>query len=149
MIVLEKYNKEKPISAVYYDGHRESYFVKRFLIEDMVGKYSFITDHKDSRLELVSVDWRPQVEVIFVKEKGKNRRTEVIVLDEFISVKGFKALGNRLTNKKVKDIKKLDSLDDVSLDHDNISDNTDDKGNKENKKPNVSDEGAQQITLEL
>ena len=149
MIVLEKYNKEKPISAVYYDGHRESYFVKRFLIEDMVGKYSFITDHKDSRLELVSVDWRPQVEVIFVKEKGKNRRTEVIVLDEFISVKGFKALGNRLTNKKVKDIKKLDSLDDFSLDHDNISDNTDDKGNKENKKPNVSDEGAQQITLEL
>ena len=42
-----------------------------------------------------------------MKEKGKNRRTEVIVLDEFISVKGFKALGNRLTNKKVKDIKKF------------------------------------------
>jgi topoisomerase-4 subunit A len=32
MIVLEKWNPNKPISAIYFDGEKEKYFGKRFLI---------------------------------------------------------------------------------------------------------------------
>ena len=34
MIVLEKWIPKKPISAIYFDGAKEKYFVKRFLIEN-------------------------------------------------------------------------------------------------------------------
>ena len=49
MIILEKLNPNKPISAIYFDGNKQSYFVKRFLTSEISeGKYSFISDHKDS-----------------------------------------------------------------------------------------------------
>jgi topoisomerase-4 subunit A len=75
-----------------------------------MSKFSFISEHQESILEVISTDWRPQVELVFVKEKGKNRQTEIINLEEFISVKGEKALGNKLTSKKIKKINLLDPL---------------------------------------
>ena len=69
MIVLEKLNLKKPISIIYFDGNKQSHFVKRFVTEDIPeGKYSYIGEHKDSILEVVSTDWRPIAEVIFVKQ---------------------------------------------------------------------------------
>ena len=75
-----------------------------------MSRFRFISDHKDSRVEIVSTDWRPQAELIFVKEKGKERRTEIINIESFISVKGEKALGNKLTSRKVKEINLLKPL---------------------------------------
>jgi topoisomerase-4 subunit A len=75
-----------------------------------MSKFSFITEHQESELELVSTDWRPQVELIFQKEKGKDRQTEIINLEDFITVKGEKALGNKLTSKKIKEINLLTPL---------------------------------------
>jgi len=69
-----------------------------------------LLEHEESLLELVSTDWRPQVELIFHKEKGKDRQTEIINLEDFINVKGEKALGNKLTSKKIKEINLLDPL---------------------------------------
>jgi topoisomerase-4 subunit A len=48
MIVLEKWNPKKPISAIYYDGEKERYFLKRFLVENEGKEESFITDHPNS-----------------------------------------------------------------------------------------------------
>ena len=110
MILIEQNNPKKPITAIYFDGNKKAYYVKRFLVENSMTNFSFITDNEDSILEVVSSDWRPQVELVFVKEKGKDRQTEVINLEEFISVKGEKALGNKLTSKKVKEINLLDAL---------------------------------------
>lgn len=110
MIVLEKWNPNKPISAIYFDGEKEQYFVKRFLVEPMDKKVSFITDHENSQLEIVSTDWLPQVELTFNKVKGTQRDNETIALEEFISIKGMKAIGNRLTSHKVKNIDLLEPL---------------------------------------
>ncbi|MDF1672924.1 MAG: DNA gyrase/topoisomerase IV subunit A [Vicingaceae bacterium] len=110
MIVLEKWNPNKPVSAIYYDGDKKQYFVKRFLIEPTDKKVSFITEHEDSQLEIVSTDWLPQVELTFSKVKGNQRDNETIALEEFIAIKGMKAIGNRLTSHKVKNIDLLESL---------------------------------------
>ncbi|MCB0402308.1 MAG: DNA gyrase/topoisomerase IV subunit A [Flavobacteriales bacterium] len=110
MIVIEKWNPKKPVSAVYFDGEKEQYFVKRFLIEPTDKKTSFITEHEASYLEIVSTDWLPQVEISFAKIKGKERDNETIALEEFIAIKGLKALGNRLTQHKVKNIDLLEPL---------------------------------------
>src|SRR6056297_3595349 len=92
MIVLEKYNPEKPISAIYWEGEKERFYVKRFLIENENKEENFITEHPKSYLEIVSTDWLPVVEVEFPKPRGKEPKESLIVeLEDFIAVKGIKA----------------------------------------------------------
>ncbi len=107
MIVLEKWKPNKPISVVYFDGERERYYVKRFMIEHPDREEKFITEHASSKLMIVAMDFRPMAEVIYSKRSLEN---EIINFEEFISVKGIKALGNQLTTEKIKDINLLDSL---------------------------------------
>jgi topoisomerase-4 subunit A len=111
MITLEKWIPKKPISAIYFDGDKERYFVKRFLIENESKEEFFITEHKNSQLEIVSTDWKPMAEIEFTKERGKDRKENYkINLEEFIAIKGIKALGNQLTTEKVNQINLLEPL---------------------------------------
>lgn len=111
MIVLEKWIPKKPISALYYDGEKERYYVKRFLIENENKEELFITEHSHSQLEIVSTDWRPIAEVVFAKPRGKEQRdNEALNFEEFISIKGIKALGNQFTTDKIKQVSLLDPL---------------------------------------
>ncbi|MCM4157409.1 DNA gyrase/topoisomerase IV subunit A [Gramella sp. AN32] len=111
MIVLEKWIKDKPISAIYWEPEKERYYVKRFLLENSDKEESFISEHQDSFLELVSTDYYPMAEIVFTKTKGKERKeSEEINIEEFISVKGIKALGNQLTTEKVNQINLLDPM---------------------------------------
>jgi topoisomerase-4 subunit A len=110
MIVLEKWIPKKPISAIYYDGGKERYFVKRFLIENEGREELFITEHPNSQLEIVSTDWRPVAEVEYTKERGKERKPNLEVdLENFIAIKGIHALGNQLTKEKINQINLLES----------------------------------------
>lgn len=110
MIVLEKWNPNKPISCIYFDGEKDRYFVKRFLVENENKEEIFITEHEKSQLEIVSTDWRPVAEVIFSKVKGIQKENQIIDLEQFIAVKGIKALGNQLTTDKIRQINLLASL---------------------------------------
>ncbi|WP_055437294.1 DNA gyrase/topoisomerase IV subunit A [Lacinutrix algicola] len=111
MIVMEKWIPKKPISAVYFDGEKEKHYVKRFIIENESREESFITEHEKSQLEIVSTDWKPMAEIVFVKERGKDRReNEEINIEEFISVKGITALGNQLTKYKINQVNLLEAL---------------------------------------
>ena len=74
MIVLEKWIPKKPISAIYWDGEKERYYVKRFLIENPDKEEIFISEHPKSYLEMISTDYRPMAEVVFVKQRGKERQ---------------------------------------------------------------------------
>lgn len=111
MIVLEKWNPMKPISAIYWEGEKERFYVKRFLIENENKEEPFISEHPKSYLELVSTDWRPVIEIEFPKPRGKDAEESLHVdIEDFISVKGIKALGNKLITKKVKNINPLEPL---------------------------------------
>lgn len=110
MVILEKWIPKKPISAIYYDGEKERYYIKRFLVETENKEESFITEHSNSQLEIVSTDYRPVAELIFPKIKGVQKETMTVDIESFITVKGFKALGNQLTTDKLKQINLLESL---------------------------------------
>ena len=110
ILIMEKWVPEKPISVIYYDGEKERVFVKRFVVENENREELVITEHPKSQLLFVSADWRPMAEVVFTKEKGKEKENLTVNLEEFISVKGIKALGNQLTTDKVKTINTLESL---------------------------------------
>lgn len=108
-LILEKWNPNKPITALYFDGEKQQFYAKRFLIESSVKKIDFISLHEKSYLELVTSDWRPVVNISFDK-RTNDRVDELIELDEFIAVKSYKALGNRLTKFKVKSMDLGESL---------------------------------------
>jgi len=113
MILIEKWNPHKAISAIYYDGTKKEYYVKRFT-PDLAGKkVLFISEHEDSFLERAVLDKYPIVEMTFAKVKGGTEKAnEQINLHEFIAIKGVKALGNRLSPFKVKNIEFLNPLED-------------------------------------
>lgn len=110
MVVLEKWVPKKPVSAIYFDGEKEKYFIKRFLIENENKEELFITEHPKSQLEIVSTDYRPVAEVIFAKVKGVQKENQTIDLESFIAVKGIKAIGNQLTGDKLKQVNLLEPL---------------------------------------
>lgn len=111
MIVLEKWDPKKPISVIYWEGDKELFYVKRFLIEHPDKEDAIISDHPKSYLETVFVDYRPMAEIVFSKKRGKDRQENIeLNLEDFISVKGISALGNQLTKEKVLEINALEPL---------------------------------------
>lgn len=104
-LILEKWNPEQPITCIYFDGEKDKYFVKRFLLEATSNVQSFFTnDHPKSFLEFVTTHSGAIAEIVFPKIKDKQKDAEMVDLDEFIAVKGIKAIGNQLTKDKVKTI---------------------------------------------
>ena len=113
-LIIERWVPNKPISAVYYDPEKDRTFIKRFLIENENKEDQFIKE--DGTLIFVSTEWRPLIEIDFVKPRGGNAiPLKEIDVDDFISVKGFNALGNQLSSVRIKNIELKDSLpyDDV------------------------------------
>jgi len=107
MVVLEKWDPKKPISAIYYEGNKEKYYIKRFLIEHVGKEESFIGEHAKTQLQIIVTDYRPNVEVVFSK---RNLDNLVIDMESFIALKGIKALGNQLTEDKIKMVNRLEPL---------------------------------------
>jgi topoisomerase-4 subunit A len=151
MIVLEKWNPNKPISAIYWEGEKERFYVKRFLIESENREDLFISEHSKSYLELVSTDWRPMIELEFPKPRGKDsKENQSIDLENFISVKGIKALGNQLTSERVKNINSLDALpyQEAPVEEAKDMEVVDEENVSEDKTDNPKDSGAQNSSSE-
>lgn len=109
VLLIEKFDIQKVISAIYFDGASKTHFVKRFLIETTTvnKRFNFISDHKQSVLKIVSTARQPQVAVTLIK--GKDEEVMEYDLDMLIDVKGWKAIGNKLSTYTVKDIVLLQS----------------------------------------
>jgi len=107
MIVLEKWKPNKPLSAIYFDGEKERYYVKRFLIETVDKEELFISEHPKSKLEIIATAYRPIAEVLFSKRSLENAKLN---FEEFIAIKGIKAQGNQFTADKIKQVNLLESL---------------------------------------
>ena len=107
--ILERWVNNKPITAVYYDPEKARYFIKRFLIENENKEDNFVKE--GGELIHVGTEWRPVLEIEFVKPRGADPLpNKVINVEEFISVKGYKAMGNQLSDKKIKSIRLKESL---------------------------------------
>jgi topoisomerase-4 subunit A len=109
VLLIQKFEAQKVIGAVYFDGSTKGFFVKRFLIETTTlnKRFNFITEHKQSYLKLVTTDAQAQVSVTFLK--GKVEEQMDYDLEMLIDVKGWKALGNKLSANEVKDLKLIES----------------------------------------
>ncbi|MGD9489489.1 MAG: DNA gyrase/topoisomerase IV subunit A [Calditrichaceae bacterium] len=102
-ILIERFDPEKVITAVHYDGDTENFYVKRFKIETLTQDklFKYITDHKDSKLVIVTTHSNPSAEMRYLKGRAKEEMAENISLNEIVDVKGWKARGNRISNYRV------------------------------------------------
>lgn len=113
MIELIKFDPDRIISAVYFDGDQKKYYAKRFQIPENtpVNKIiNFIGEEKGTKLVTWSVDYLPRVQFEIKKKGSTEAEVEVILLADFISVKSYKAKGKRLSNFELKKIKLIDPL---------------------------------------
>jgi len=130
-LVIEKFNPDKIVSVIYFDGEKRWSMAKRFKIETSTlgQKFSFISDHKDSKLYFVSTHKNP--EVLFSYKRKNEKIDEILTLNEFVDVKGWKALGNKIedlsllkvidqskpeSNPKISDAGKLKPGDTIDFD---------------------------------
>ncbi len=102
---IQKFYAELPLQVVYLDGKSKQHFVKRFVIETSTSnkKFVFISEEKGSLLECLSLA-NPMTIELLSENKKKEKNTEEINITEFIEVKGWKAVGNRLSFDMVKKI---------------------------------------------
>lgn len=110
ILTIEKFDRRKVLSAVYYDAEQQFYYVKRFEIEEVEGKsFGFIGENPDNKL--IKVIWvrYPRLELEF-GGKNSERENEIIEIAEFIGVKSWKAKGKRLSNYEVDNIKEIEPI---------------------------------------
>ena len=108
LLEIVKFDEQLVISAVYYEGNKGWTMVKRFHIETNSNdqRFLFISDHKNSKLLYATLQPHTKIEYA-VKVKSKKMKGE-LKLEDFIDVKGWKAIGNKLSDNKLSNIKELE-----------------------------------------
>ena len=105
---LEKYEADKVWSCILYDADNQGYpYVKRFLMEASKRKQNYIGENVNSQQILLTDTPYPRLLVTY----GGNdayRGSEEVDVEQFISVKGFKAKGKRLTTWQIASIEELE-----------------------------------------
>jgi topoisomerase-4 subunit A len=104
MVLICKFNPQKPITAVYWEGEKKKYYIKRFIPEPTDKKVLLISETTGSQLEAVTADEYVIAEIKFRAEKGVEPPTEKIKIPDSVPVMGMKAQGKPLNYAKVKEI---------------------------------------------
>ncbi|HNQ82583.1 MAG TPA: DNA gyrase/topoisomerase IV subunit A, partial [Bacteroidales bacterium] len=110
MLFILKFDPQITVSAVYFDGNTGTYYLKRFAIEPSDKAVGFLNEHKDTRLEELSIDWLPRLQLAFLEKNGKQRPEEIIDVAGFIGVKSYRAKGRKLSEHAIGQIRWLDPL---------------------------------------
>lgn len=96
--LIERFDPEKTISAVYLDNDRQQYNIKRFKIETttLKSQFLFIKEGAANRLEAITTDQEP----ILVVQTGRGQqvRKAKFKVAKMVEVMGWKAVGAKLTD---------------------------------------------------
>ncbi len=107
LIYIGKFDPETVINVIYYEGERGWTMVKRFQVEtsSINQRFPFLTEHKKTQLLYAGISDAPRVHY---KMRVKNKSVEgELNIADFIEVKGWKAIGNKLTEYKVTSVKEI------------------------------------------
>ena len=112
LLVIEKYNPNKPYTAIYLDKDKTTYFIKRFIIEETDKIINFLEEQDGASLVYILNDWKPVIEIEQKDEKkDKQLDNEVIDISEFIDIMRYKAKGKRLSKFKITKINILEPIE--------------------------------------
>ncbi len=104
---IEKWDPNRVLSMIHYDGEKKEYRVKRFYAEEVAKKTPVVTDHEDSRVVFITSEPGPKVEVKY-DGRSSDQGSESIELEERVDPKGLKAKGNLLTREPIRKVELID-----------------------------------------
>jgi topoisomerase-4 subunit A len=110
LLLIQKYDSRKIISALYLESGNKTLFIKRFVPEPVDKKINFIGDSPKSKLIEFSLDYKPLIEIITKSENGKETFKAEIDIAAFIGIKSFKAKGKKVSAEKLIKANWLDSI---------------------------------------
>lgn len=114
LLDASKLYEDTVLNCIYFEGEKGWTMVKRFHIEtrnyDMMTK--FISNHKSSKLYFAALD--EDTTVTFSYKKNKQKHDETLDIAEFIDVKGWKALGNKLGEYKILKLEKANENEEIA-----------------------------------
>ena len=98
VLLIEKYNADKVISAVYLDNEKLQYNIKRFKIETTTlnTKFFFIKEGKDNMLEAVTTSKEPILKV--QTGRGQQVNSKKFKVADLVEVMGWRAVGAKLVD---------------------------------------------------
>lgn len=125
LVHIAKFEPQQVINAIHYEGSKGWTMVKRFQVEttSLDQKFNFITDHKSSKLTYAIIG--DQAKVLYKYRAGGETHEEELDFAEFIDVKGWKAIGNKLIEAKIISIKPI-LIEDKKADESQAGENDDD-----------------------
>lgn len=103
-VLLCKFNPEKPLTAVYWEGEKKKFYLKRFLPELTDKKIMLVPETSGSQLESITEQEYVLAVLKFGKEKGKETPEERLKVSETSSIMGIKALGKPLSYTGIKEV---------------------------------------------
>jgi topoisomerase-4 subunit A len=117
IFIVEKFNPNIVYSLMYKDGKSKQYYIKRFKIETLMidKRFNLISESRGSRCKLVTNYKQLSINYSY-KLKNNEKISKVLNVNNFIDIKGYKAIGNRLDNKshmsgfKFKEILSIDNM---------------------------------------
>lgn len=125
---IEKLRIDKVWAAIYFDGESKKYYLKRFKFEINSNLTNNFISESEGSFFVTITDTVGSQAIIEFGGKHKERANEIVVVDDFISEKGWKAKGKRLTSYEVEQITLIeppvleeDEIEDIE-DIENIAD---------------------------
>lgn len=109
LVSIQKWNPDTVISCVYYDGERKATYVKRFKIETntLSQKFNYLPNEYVSTKQLLGT-LHEHPEVLYNIRIGRSKTEEKkLLLANFVGTKGWKSIGNKLSDNKIVSIKPL------------------------------------------
>jgi topoisomerase-4 subunit A len=96
VVMIEKFNPEKIITAVYVDKEKVQFIIKRFKIETTTlrNKFMFIKEGEGNYLETVTTDAEPILKV--QTGRGQQVRKAKFKVNKITEVMGWKTVGAKL-----------------------------------------------------
>ena len=150
--IIEKWDPDKVWTAVLLDADNAgNLYLKRFRMEATKRPQNYIGENSDSKLLLLTDTPYPLIEVNYaptIAPDGTEMQRPPIEIDaeEFITVKGFKAKGKRITTLDVANVKELEPTRHPEPESDNDESNDDDE--PENLDPDAG-KSQQQVIDEM
>jgi topoisomerase-4 subunit A len=111
ILSIEKLLPETIVSCIYYHGEKKMYFVKRFKIETTTTNQRFFFVDENKTFSLTYATTSTNTAVTYDYQPAKNKKeTAHAVLADMIDVKGWKVLGNKLTEYKILAVRAADAI---------------------------------------
>lgn len=110
LLFIEKYDSGRVYSVIYFDAEQNYYYLKRFVAEEGDRAQNFVDEAEGDKLIAITADKFPQLKVVYT-EKHASRSEELIDVEQFIGVKGYKAKGKRITTYAVSSLSFVEPLE--------------------------------------